>query len=50
MEIDFKRDEEMEKLVQDLKSVKRSEFEFHDANKPVYSTGKGLTRETEKIF
>ncbi len=46
MEIDFKRDEEMEKLVQDLKSVKRSEFEFHDANKPVYSTGKGLTRET----
>ena len=46
MEVDFKRDEEMEKLVQDLKSVKRSEFEFHDANKPVYSTGKGLTRET----
>ncbi|MCL4328099.1 MAG: Fe-S cluster assembly protein SufB [Candidatus Thermoplasmatota archaeon] len=45
MDIDYKKDEELEKLVQDLKTIRRDEFEFHDNVKPVYSTGKGLTRQ-----
>ncbi len=46
MDVDFKKDEELEKLLRDLKDVKQSDYEFHDNIKPVYSTGKGLTRET----
>ncbi|MCL5437914.1 MAG: Fe-S cluster assembly protein SufB [Candidatus Thermoplasmatota archaeon] len=46
MDNDFSKDEQLEKLVHDLKSVKRSEFEFHDNYKPTYSTGKGLTAKT----
>jgi Fe-S cluster assembly protein SufB len=43
-EIDVRREEELDKLLSDLKTMKHSNYEFHDNMKPVYSTGKGLDR------
>ena len=44
MVVEYSREEELEKLVRELKTVKSSDWEFHDVNRPVYSTGKGLNR------
>ena len=46
MDVDFKKDEELEQLLKELNNLKQNDYEFHDNLKPVYSTGKGLTRET----
>jgi len=44
LEVRFEREKELEDLLGELKYASRSEFEFHDNSRPVYSTGKGLTR------
>jgi len=45
MEVEYKNDDELEKLLNDLKNVKSEDFEFHDPDNSDYSTGKGLNRE-----
>ena len=45
MEAEYNKDEEMERLLEDLKSVKSSDWEFHDSLKPLYSTGAGLNKQ-----
>ncbi len=39
------KDEEIEKLMEDLKGKNTPNYEFHDNIKPIYSTGKGLNRQ-----
>ncbi|MCL4314343.1 MAG: Fe-S cluster assembly protein SufB [Candidatus Thermoplasmatota archaeon] len=46
MEIDYRKDEELEKLLKELKEIKQNDYEFHDNLKPVYTTGTGLNRST----
>ncbi|MEM0156454.1 MAG: Fe-S cluster assembly protein SufB [Thermoplasmataceae archaeon] len=46
METEYSKEEEMEKLLEDLKksNVRKEDWEFHDNLQPVYSTGAGLNR------
>lgn len=46
MEVDYRKDEELENLLKELKNIKQNDYEFHDNVKPIYTTGKGLTRST----
>jgi len=47
METEYDKDAEMEKLLEDLKNsnAKQEDWEFHDPEHPVYSTGRGLNRQ-----
>ncbi len=44
MEVEFQKDQEIEKLLSELKNIKQNDTEFHDNMKPTFSTGKGLNR------
>ena len=46
MEAEYEKDAEMEKLIEDLKTsrAKQEDWEFHDPESPVYSTGRGLNK------
>lgn len=44
MVVEYSREEELERLVHELKTVKTSDWEFHDKDNSVYSTGKGLNK------
>ena len=39
METEYRNDDELEKLLSDLKNVKREDFEFHDPEASDYTTG-----------
>ncbi len=47
MEIGYDKDAEMEKLLEDLKNsnAKQEDWEFHDPDHSVYSTGRGLNKQ-----
>ena len=45
METEYRNDDELEKLLSDLKNVKREDFEFHDPEASDYTTGKGLNKQ-----
>ena len=46
MEAEYEKDAEMEKLIEDLKTsrAKQEDWEFHDPERSVYSTGRGLNK------
>ena len=46
MEAEYEKDAEMEKLIEDLKTsrAKQEDWEFHDPESPVYSTGRALNK------
>ncbi len=45
MEVEVSKEEQIERLLEELKSIKGADWEFSDPVKPVYSTGRGgLTR------
>ncbi|AAT43697.1 Fe-S cluster assembly protein SufB [Picrophilus oshimae] len=43
---EYSKDELIERLTEELKNNDKSAYEFRDNIKPVYSTGRGLTRKT----